>query len=125
MKLKLLLEELNEKNVFGEIDGIDVKGMVYDPLRVKAGFMFVAINIYTQLDKIEIPDGHDKVNEAIEAGAKIIVLQRDMELPDSVIKIVVPDSRYALAILANRAAPTPLSSHPRRRRSGLRHPRSP
>ena len=102
MKLKLLLEELNEKNVFGEINGIDVKGIVYDPLRVEQDFMFVAINIYTQLDKIEIPDGHDKVNEAIEAGAKVIVLQHDMELPNLIVKIVVPDSRYALAALANK-----------------------
>ncbi len=102
MKLKLLLEELNKKNVFGEINGIDIKGIVYDPLRVKAGFMFVAINIYTQLDKIEIPDGHDKVNEAIEAGVKVVVLQRDIKLSDSVIKVVVPDSRYALAVLLNK-----------------------
>jgi len=102
MKLADLLNELNEKKMYGEVDGIDIKGIVYDPLRVKSGYMFVAINIYTQVDKIEIPDGHDKVNEAIEAGAKVVVLQRDMELPDSVVKIVVPDSRYALAILVNK-----------------------
>jgi UDP-N-acetylmuramoyl-L-alanyl-D-glutamate--2,6-diaminopimelate ligase len=102
MKLNELLEELKEKTITGIIDEIDIQGIVYDPLRVKRDFMFVAINIYTQIDKIEIPDGHDKVNEAIKAGANVIVIQQDMDLPNSVVKIVVPDSRYALANLANK-----------------------
>lgn len=102
MLLKTLLDELNDKKISGQTDEIDVKGIVYDPLRVETDFMYVAINIYTQLDKIEIPDGHDKVHDAIANGAVAVVLQKDMDLPDSVIKIVVPDSRYALALLANK-----------------------
>ncbi|HDP97989.1 MAG TPA: UDP-N-acetylmuramoyl-L-alanyl-D-glutamate--2,6-diaminopimelate ligase [bacterium] len=102
MKLSQLLEELSEKKITGYENDVDIQGVVYDPLRVKPGFMFVAINIYTQLDKIEIPEGHDKVDDAINAGAAVVVLQRDMAVPDSVIKIVVPDSRYALAKLANK-----------------------
>jgi UDP-N-acetylmuramoyl-L-alanyl-D-glutamate--2,6-diaminopimelate ligase len=102
MKLKELLDELKEKKITGSIDDVNIQGIVYDPLRVKTEYMFVAINIYTQLDKIEIPDGHDKVNEAIKAGANVIVIQQDMDLPESVVKIVVPDSRYALAILSNK-----------------------
>ena len=102
MLLTTLLNELNEKTIYGVPENEDVKGIVYDPLRILPGFMFVAINIYTQLDKIEIPDGHDKVMDAIERGASVVVLQKDMDLPDSVIKVVVPDSRYALAILANK-----------------------
>ncbi len=102
MLLKTLLDELNDKKIYGQMDEIDVKGIVYDPLRVEKDFMYVAINIYTQLDKIEIPDGHDKVHDAVANGAVAVVLQKDMDLPDSVIKIVVPDSRYALALLANK-----------------------
>jgi len=102
MKLTELLGELVEKNVTGVVDDVDVTGIVYDPLRVQPGFMFVAINIYTQLDKIEVPEGHEKIAEAIEAGARVVVLQYDQSLPDSVIKVVVPDSRYALAKLANK-----------------------
>lgn len=102
MKLEVLLAELKEKKVFGDSKKLEVRGIVYDPLRVKPGFLYVAINIYTQLDKIEIPDGHDKVKDAIAAGAVAVVLQHDMALPDSVVKIVVPDSRFALAILANK-----------------------
>ncbi|MDW7681018.1 MAG: Mur ligase family protein, partial [bacterium] len=102
MKLSQLLEELLEKKITGYENDVDIQGVVYDPLRVKPGFMFVAINIYTQLDKIEIPEGHDKVDDAIKAGAAVVVLQRDMAVPDNVTKIVVPDSRYALAKLANK-----------------------
>ncbi|MFZ5517128.1 MAG: UDP-N-acetylmuramoyl-L-alanyl-D-glutamate--2,6-diaminopimelate ligase [Candidatus Zhuqueibacterota bacterium] len=102
MLLATLLEELNDKKIQGKIDGVNVKGIVYDPLRVEKDFMYVAINIYTQLNKIEIPDGHDRVHDAIAKGASVIVLQKDMNVPGSVVKIVVPDSRYALALLANK-----------------------
>jgi len=101
MELKSLLDVLDEKQIAGKSENIEIKGIVYDPQRVKPDFLFVAINIYTQLDKIEIPEGHDKVGEAIEAGAVAVVLQRDMKVPDNVVKILVPDSRLALAKLAN------------------------
>ncbi|MEE4310539.1 MAG: UDP-N-acetylmuramoyl-L-alanyl-D-glutamate--2,6-diaminopimelate ligase [candidate division KSB1 bacterium] len=100
MKLTELLAELPEKSIHGDAEDIDVSGIVYDPLRVKPGYLFVAINIYTQLNKIEIPDGHDVVAEAVKNGAAAVVLQKDMALPDNVVKIVVPESRYALAKLA-------------------------
>ena len=102
MKLSELLNELTDKKVYGDINKIDISGVVYDPLRVKPGYLFTAINIYTQLDKIEIPDGHDMVMDAINNGAAAVILQKDMDVPDSVVKIVVPDSRYALATVANK-----------------------
>lgn len=102
MQLRMLLDELKEKKIFGNPDGIDVKGIVYDPLRVLPGYLYVAINIYTQLDKIEIPDGHDKVRDAIKQGAVAVVLQHDMEVPEHIVKIIVPHSRYALTLLANK-----------------------
>jgi len=102
MDLQLYLDDLGEKKVTGSPAGIDITGIAYDPLRIQPGFIYVAINIYTQLDKIEIPDGHPYVQEAIARGAVCVVLQNDMELPSGVVKVVVPDSRYALGILANR-----------------------
>jgi UDP-N-acetylmuramoyl-L-alanyl-D-glutamate--2,6-diaminopimelate ligase len=107
MQLAKLLDELTEKKVYGNADGIDIKGIVYDPLRVLPGYLYIAINIYTQLDKIEIPDGHDRVHEAIKQGAIAVVLQHDMTVPDNVIKIVVPNSRYALALLADKFYESP------------------
>ncbi len=90
---------LPEKKVLGNRDP-EITGLVYDPLRATPGCLYVAINVYTQLDKIEIPDGHQVLPEAIRAGAVAVVLQRDMPVPEGVVKILVPDSRYALALLA-------------------------
>ncbi|MCX7018636.1 MAG: UDP-N-acetylmuramoyl-L-alanyl-D-glutamate--2,6-diaminopimelate ligase [Candidatus Sumerlaeota bacterium] len=90
---------LADARISGTLDG-NISGVVYDPLRVKPGYLYVAINIYTQLDKIEIPDGHDHVDKAVAAGARAVVLQRDMAVPDGVTKILVPDSRAALAVMA-------------------------
>ncbi len=99
MKLSALLSVLPEKKVFGSRDP-DITGLVYDPLRARPGCLYVAINIYTQLDKIEIPDGHPVMPEAIRAGAVAVVLQQDLPVPEGIVKILVPDSRYALALLA-------------------------
>ena len=101
MKLSELLSILKEKKITGQGDP-EIKGVVYDPLRVKPGFLYVAINIYTQLDKIELPDGHPFVNDAIKAGAAAILLQNDLPVPENVVKIKVEDSRLALAHIANK-----------------------
>ncbi|MGB9691247.1 MAG: UDP-N-acetylmuramoyl-L-alanyl-D-glutamate--2,6-diaminopimelate ligase [Candidatus Sumerlaeaceae bacterium] len=100
MKLSQLLAVVPEaKVVQGSLDH-EITGVIYDPLRVKPGYLYVAINIYTQLDKIEIPDGHDVVDKAIKAGAAAVVLQRDLPVPSHVTKILVPNTRAALARLA-------------------------
>ncbi len=102
MELQSYLDDLSEKSVTGNPQDITVKGIAYDPLRIEPGFIYVAINIYTQLDKIEIPDGHPLVLDAIKKGAVCVVLQQDMEVPANIVKVVVPDSRYALGVMANR-----------------------
>jgi UDP-N-acetylmuramoyl-L-alanyl-D-glutamate--2,6-diaminopimelate ligase len=101
MKLSQLLAVVPEATVAQGSTDIDITGVMYDPLRVKPGYLYVAINIYTQLDKIEIPDGHDVVDKAIAAGAVAVVLERDLPVPPNVTKILVPQSRAALARLAN------------------------
>jgi len=102
MYLSTLLEVLAEKKVIGNIDRVEINDIVYDPLRVVPGSLYVAINMYTQLDKIEIAEGHEKVPDAIQNGAVAVVLQHDMDIPDNITKIIVPNSRYALALLANK-----------------------
>lgn len=100
MKLQQYLDLLSAKQVFGHVPDVDVKGIAYDPLRIEPGFIFVAINIYTQLDKIEIPDGHVKIADAIKNGAIAVIYQNDVSIP-SVVRVKVPDSRFALAVLAD------------------------
>ncbi len=100
MQLKQLLSVIPETtSVNGDTDR-KISGVVYDPLRVERDYLYVAINIYTQLDKIEHPDGHKFVDKAIEAGATAVILDHDMPVPDSVTKIVVPDSRLALVLIS-------------------------
>lgn len=99
MKLRDLLANVKDASITGATDQ-EITGVIYDPLRVKPGFVYVAIDCYTQLDKIEIPDGHDVVDDAIKAGAVAVVLERDMPVPANVTKILVPSSRIALAAMA-------------------------
>lgn len=102
MKLQTFLDDLSDKKVSGGQTDVKIKGIAYDPLRIEPGFIYVAINIYTQLDKIEIPDGHPLAGDAIRNGAVAVVLQEDVAVPPNIVKILVPDSRKALGILANR-----------------------
>jgi len=46
-------------------------------------------------------DGHDFIDKAIEAGAVSVVCEKDFD-NDSIVKIIVPDSRHALALLASK-----------------------
>ncbi|MBC8491985.1 MAG: UDP-N-acetylmuramoyl-L-alanyl-D-glutamate--2,6-diaminopimelate ligase, partial [Candidatus Marinimicrobia bacterium] len=101
MKLDRLISNLSEKQVVGNYNP-DIKGVVYDPLRVDKDYLYVAINIYTQLDKIELPDGHPFVSDAIKAGASAVLVQKDIDVLDGVVKIIVPDTRLALALMAGK-----------------------
>ena len=100
MKLNQLLPVIPETTTISGDTDREISGVVYDPLRVERDYLYVAINIYTQLDKIEHPDGHKFVDKAIEAGATAVILDHDMSVPDGVTKIVVPDSRLALALIS-------------------------
>lgn len=102
MDLQTVLSDVTVKSVNGAMEGIDIKGVVYDPLRVQPGYLFVAINIYTQMDKIEIADGHPLVADAVRNGAVAVVLQQDVPVPEQIVKILVPDSRQALGLIATR-----------------------
>ena len=75
---------------------ISVHSVQYDSRKVGHGDLFVAI-------AGTAVDGHAFVESAIDRGAVAVVMQKDEALPDpfflhaGVVKIVVPDSRKALA----------------------------
>ncbi len=107
MTLTRLMEGVTVIKMFHALYGkqmvtqdIHVSGIQYDSRKMKQGEMFVAIRGLAA-------DGHAFVSEAIARGANVVVLQDDTALPDSlfmhtgVAKIVVPDSRQALARLAS------------------------
>ena len=78
---------------------VEIRSVQYDSRAVQQGDMFVAI-------KGERADGHRHIESAVSRGAKAVVVESDAALPDSyfmhagVVKIVVSNSRRALALLS-------------------------
>ena len=106
MNLGKLLEGVDVSKLFELTYGhflvtgdIDVHRIQYDSRKVERGDCFVALRGVGT-------DGHQFAEAAVERGAKVVVLERDDTLPDSyfmhahVVKIVVPDSRKALAVMS-------------------------
>lgn len=78
---------------------VDVRRLQYDSRAVGPGDCFVAL-------RGSGIDGHQFVGTAAERGAKFIVLERDDAIPDpyclhkGIVKIVVADTRKALALMS-------------------------
>ncbi len=107
MKLSQLLEGVTVTKLFQTMYGqmvvtheIEVAKVQYDSRKIEQSDCFVAFKGTTS-------DGHNFVQTAINQGAKVVVLQDDNVLPDAlcmhtgVVKVVVPDSRKALAIISS------------------------
>lgn len=106
MKLGQLLEGVTVSKLFETVYGrmvvtedIEVRRIQYDSRRVEPNDCFVAI-------RGTETDGHRFVQSAISRRARVIVLENEAVLPDSlsmhagVVKVVVPDSRKALAVMS-------------------------
>jgi UDP-N-acetylmuramoyl-L-alanyl-D-glutamate--2,6-diaminopimelate ligase len=106
MNLARLLDGVRVSKMFQTMYGrmvvthdVEINSIQYDSRKISANDCFVAIRGTGM-------DGHAFVGAAIERGAKVVVLEVDSTLPDSffmhsgVVKIVVPDSRKALAIIS-------------------------
>ena len=74
---------------------MEYTGIAYDSRRVKPGDVFVAIPGF----KV---DGADFIPQAIEAGAKVIVAEKEVKVPSGIDFQRVPSARRALAHLANK-----------------------
>ena len=95
MKLSKILVGLENLKAKGDLD-IDITGLESNSKNVKEGYMFIAIKGFSV-------DGHDYINNAIEAGAKAIMVQegcdlKKIKLPSDVTLIMAKDTRHALAI---------------------------
>lgn len=95
MLLADLLDALPAAVISGRVDQ-DILGIESDCRRVKPGDLFVAA-------RWGVSDGHDRVREAISAGATALVLEREVPLVSrEITTIFVRNSRQALARLASR-----------------------
>jgi len=91
--LKKLIEVLPSKKISGDAN-LAIKKIEYDSRQVKLGDLFVAIEGYSD-------DGHKYIHSAVKKGAVAVVAQKDGNYGARA-KIIVPDSREALALLASR-----------------------
>lgn len=93
MLLKNLIDSLQIKKSSDSFD-INIRKIEYDSRSVGENDLFVAI---TGLEK----DGHEFIPDAVDRGAVAAVVQKAGSYPVKT-KIVVPNSRLALAELANK-----------------------
>ena len=92
-KLAELLEHLEYELVQGTLDR-EIPAVVYDSRKVVPGCLFLCIGGANF-------DGHDFAAQVAEQGAGVLVVQKDVELPENVDVTVVKvaDTRYAMAFL--------------------------
>ncbi len=108
MTLSELLKDVTVQKIFQTMYGrmvvtheVEIHAIQYDSRKVQRGDVFVAICG-------TLSDGHQFIPSAIDSGAKAVVVERNDVLPDSyfmhtgVVKVVVPDTRVALARMAAR-----------------------
>lgn len=89
MRLTDLLEGMEYRCVQGETDK-EITTLVYDSRKVEKGSVFVCISG-------AVCDGHDFVDDVIEKGASVLIVEKDVAAAASVTVIRVEDTRLALA----------------------------
>ncbi len=97
MELKKILVGIEDLKAKGNLD-LDIKGIDSNSKKIKPGYMFVAIKGFST-------DGHKYINDAIESGATVIVIQegcdlKSIKLSTDVTVIMTKDTRKALAIFS-------------------------
>ena len=95
MNLKKILQGLDGIKAKGELD-IEVSSIANDSRKCKEGSMFFAIKGFDV-------DGVSYIPQAIQNGAKVILVEettdlKSLQIPNDVTLIVVPNARYAMAI---------------------------
>ncbi|MCX7746962.1 MAG: UDP-N-acetylmuramoyl-L-alanyl-D-glutamate--2,6-diaminopimelate ligase [Clostridia bacterium] len=94
MLLKELLEDLQRIETKGDLN-IDIKGIAYDSRKVAANFLFVCIEGF----KV---DGHQFINTAIENGARALLVQKAVEVPEGITVVTLEDTRFALSYVSDK-----------------------
>ncbi|QQE75893.1 UDP-N-acetylmuramoyl-L-alanyl-D-glutamate--2,6-diaminopimelate ligase [Brevibacillus composti] len=92
MLLRDLLAPLLPVKVTGE-DSIEITGLTADSRKVKPGCLFICLPGFTV-------DGHQFAAKAVEMGAVAVLAEKDVDVPATIVR--VPDTRRAMAMLADR-----------------------
>lgn len=91
--LEELIAVLPDKEVLGNRD-LEITGLHYDSREIKPGYLFLCIEGFTL-------DGHKFIPEALKKGAKVLVVQNEVEVPSEITVVKVPNTRIALPLLAS------------------------
>ena len=91
-QMKELLQSLDYELLQGTLEG-EISELVYDTRKVTKDAMFVCI-VGTAFDS------HEKAAEVAAAGAKVIVVSKEVEVPEHVTVVKVSDTRYALSLIS-------------------------
>ena len=92
MKLTSLLERLEYTCCQGSTD-VDVTTVTYDSRKVEEGSLFICI-------RGAVVDGHKFAGDVAAKGAKTIVAEEEVQVPEDVTVILVKDTRYAMAYIS-------------------------
>lgn len=92
ISLTKLTEKLEYEVLCGEEER-QISTLVYDSRKVEEGSIFVCISG-------AVFDGHKFIDEVIKKGAKVLVVEQDVEKREGVTILKVKDTRYALAMLS-------------------------
>lgn len=90
--IKKLLEGLDYHVVSGRDEG-NVTDVIYDSRKVSEGVMFVCVKGVNF-------DGHDAAKDVVKNGAKVLIVERDVDVDEPVTVIKVDSTRYAMAFIA-------------------------
>jgi UDP-N-acetylmuramoyl-L-alanyl-D-glutamate--2,6-diaminopimelate ligase len=91
-KVEDLLHNIKVKNKL-HLDNISIDKITFNSKESTPNSLFVAI-------KGEKYDGHDFIEEAISKGAKVVICQKDVDVPIDATKIIVDDTPKTLALLS-------------------------
>lgn len=91
-QMKELLQSLDYEVLQGTLEG-EISELVYDTRKVTKDAMFVCI-VGTAFDS------HEKAAEVAAAGAKVLIVSKEVEVPEHVTVVKVADTRYALSLIS-------------------------
>ena len=90
--LKEILQKIQYTLVQGNAD-IEITEVVYDSRKITKGCLFICIEGANF-------DGHTFAAEAAEKGAAVLVVSKEVKVPEDIVVIRVEDTRYAMAFIS-------------------------
>ena len=92
MKLSVLLERIASEICQGSTEQ-EVSSVAFDSRKVSEGSLFICI-------RGAVVDGHSFVDDVVKKGAKTLVVEEEVSVPDDVTVVKVEDTRYAMAYIS-------------------------